>query len=144
DLTAEIGVAGGIDDIDLSVAPMHRGALGENGDAALFFEIVGIHRAFGDALVLAVGAGLLQQLVHESRFAMVDVRDDRDITQVHKSSWGRRGGVQSGGQIAARKRGARLCRTGHALRRNIVRNHSKTTNKSLKWAGMRKMLKRPE
>ena len=65
-----------------------RGRLGENGDAALVFEIVGIHGALGDALVVAEGAGLLEQLVDERGLAMVDVRDDRDISQFHGSAGG--------------------------------------------------------
>ena len=55
-LAAEVGVARRIDDVDLGVFPMHRGALGENGDAALALEIVGIHRPLDLALVVAVGA----------------------------------------------------------------------------------------
>ena len=40
DLAAEIGVAGGIDDVDARVLPDQRGDLGEDGDAALALEIV--------------------------------------------------------------------------------------------------------
>ena len=61
DLAAEIGVAGGVDDVDAGVLPVHRGRLGENGDAALALEIVGVHGALGHLLVVAEGAGLLQQ-----------------------------------------------------------------------------------
>ena len=60
-----------------------RGALGEDGDAALALEVVGIHGALGNLLVLAEGAGLLQQLVDQCRLAMVDVRDDRDVAKGH-------------------------------------------------------------
>ena len=45
DLAAEIGVAGGVDDVDAGVFPLHRGGLGQNGDAALALQIVGVHRA---------------------------------------------------------------------------------------------------
>ena len=62
DLAAEIGVAGRIDDIDARVFPGDRGRLRHDRDAALFFEIVGIHHAFGDALIFAEGAGLLEQI----------------------------------------------------------------------------------
>ena len=51
DLAAEVGVARGVDDVDLRVFVVDRGVLGENGDAALFFEFVGIHHALGDGLV---------------------------------------------------------------------------------------------
>ena len=81
DLAAEIGVARRVDDVDAGVLPDDRGRLGEDGDAALALEIVGIHGALGDALVLAEGAGLLQQPVDQGGLAMVDVGDDRDVAQ---------------------------------------------------------------
>ena len=40
DLTAEVGVAGRIDDVDSRIFPDQRGGLGEDGDAALALEIV--------------------------------------------------------------------------------------------------------
>ncbi len=43
DLAAEVGVAGGVDDIDLDALVAHRGVLGEDGDAALALEIARIH-----------------------------------------------------------------------------------------------------
>ena len=82
-LAAEIGVAGRVDDVDAHVLPGDRGGLGHDGDAALFFEIVGIHHALGDALVFAEGARLLEQAVDERGLAMVDVGDDGDIAQLH-------------------------------------------------------------
>ena len=89
DLAAEIGVAGGVDDVDAGVLPLHRGRLGQDGDAALALQIVGVHRALGDLLVVAEGAGLLQQTVDERGLAVVDVGDDGDVTKVHGSSSGR-------------------------------------------------------
>ena len=38
--------------------PHHRGALGQDGDAALALQVVAVHRAFGHLLVVAEGAGL--------------------------------------------------------------------------------------
>ena len=83
-LAAEISVARGIDDVDARALPEDGGHLGQDGDAALALEIVGIERALGDALVLAEGAGLLQQAVDQRGLAMVDVSDDGDIAQLHK------------------------------------------------------------
>ncbi|EGE56060.1 hypothetical protein RHECNPAF_750018 [Rhizobium etli CNPAF512] len=85
DFTAEVGVAGRVDDVDAGILPLDRGRLGENGDAALFFDVVGVHHAFHDALVLAERAGLFQKLVNESGLAMVNVRDDRDVAKCHMS-----------------------------------------------------------
>src|SRR6185437_13689231 len=86
DLAAEIGVAGSVDDVDAGVFPLHRGRLGQDGDAALALQIVGIHRALDHALVVAVGAGLLQQAIDQRGLAVVDVGDDGDVTKVHGSS----------------------------------------------------------
>jgi hypothetical protein len=77
-------VAGGVHDVDAGVLPDDRGRLGQDGDAALFFEVVRIHHALGDALVLAERARLLQELVDEGGLAMVDVGDDGDVAQLHR------------------------------------------------------------
>ena len=60
-----------------------RGGLGENGDAALALEIVGIHRALRHPLVFPEGAGLLQQPVNQGGLAMVDMGNDRDVAKGH-------------------------------------------------------------
>ena len=86
DLAAEVGVAWRVDDVDARALPHERGVLGENRDAALAFQIVGIHGALDDALVLAKRARLFQKLVDERRLAMVDVRDDRDVAELHGCS----------------------------------------------------------
>ena len=83
DLAAEVGVAGGVDDVDAGALPLDRGRLGQDGDAALALEVVGIHGAFDLALVLAVDARLLQQPVDQRGLAVVDVGDDGDIAKVH-------------------------------------------------------------
>jgi hypothetical protein len=86
DLAAEIGMAGRVDDIDAGVFPQHRGRLGQDGDTALALEVVGIHGALDHALVLAVGARLLQQPVDQRGLAVVDVGDDGDVAKIHASS----------------------------------------------------------
>ena len=69
DLGAEVGVAGGVDDIDgvsdavLRVLPLDGGVLRLDGDAFLALKIHGVHRALFDGLVLAEGATLLEQAV---------------------------------------------------------------------------------
>ena len=42
-----------------------------------------IHDPLGDPLILAEGAGLLEQAVHERRLAVIDVGDNGDIAQLH-------------------------------------------------------------
>src|SRR5450755_1887572 len=88
DLAAEIGMARGVDDVDAGVLPLHRRRLGQNGNAALALQIVGIHCALNLALVVAVDAGLLQQAVDQRGLAVVDVGDDGDVAEVHSSSSG--------------------------------------------------------
>ena len=56
DLAGEIGVAGGIDDVDLDALIVNGGVLGQDGDAALALQIVGVHHALGHLLVLAENA----------------------------------------------------------------------------------------
>ena len=81
----EIGMAGRIDDIDARFAsfPFDLSAFRQNRDPAFFFEVVRIHRALFNALVVAESARLAEKLVNKGGFAMIDVRDDGDITQRH-------------------------------------------------------------
>jgi len=79
DFSAEVGMAGGIDDIDFVVVVKEGGVFREDGDAALAFEIVGVHDAFGDDLIGAEDAGLAEHGVDECGFAVVDVGDDGDV-----------------------------------------------------------------
>ena len=88
DLATEVGVAGGVDDVDRhrlalggGSGVVHGGVLREDRDALLALELAGVHRALGDALGLVGGecAGLVQHRVDERGLAVVDVRDDRDV-----------------------------------------------------------------
>ena len=86
DLTTEIGVAGGVDDVDARVFPFDRSCLGQNGDATLALQIVAVHGAFRHGLVFPERAGLFEQLIHQGRLAVVHVSDDCDVAQVHERS----------------------------------------------------------
>jgi len=77
-------VAWGIDDIDAGFFPHHGCRFRENGDATFFFKIIGVHHAFGNTLVVAESSGLLEKTINQSCFTMVNVRDNRDITQIHE------------------------------------------------------------
>ena len=63
--------------------PDHRGALGQDGDAALALQVVAVERALGHLLVVAERAGLAQQLVDQGGLAVVDMGDDRDVANLH-------------------------------------------------------------
>ena len=89
DLAAEVGVAGGVDDVDRDRAVggvralvRDRRVLGEDRDALLALEVVRVHGALFHVLVRAEGAGLAQHGVDERRLAVVDVGDDRDVAEV--------------------------------------------------------------
>ena len=81
DLAAEVGVARGIDNVDLGVAVADGGVFGEDRDAALTLEVVRVHDAVDDLLIFAVHAALLEHFVDEGGLAVVDVGDDGYIAK---------------------------------------------------------------
>src|SRR5204863_915091 len=85
DLAAEIGMARRIDDVYPDVMPVDRGAFGQDRNAALAFQLVRIERPLGDLLVGAERAALLQQLIDQRRLAVIDMRDDRYIPDIHSA-----------------------------------------------------------
>ena len=81
-LTAEVGVAGRVDDVERHAVPHQGRVLGEDGDALLAFEIHRVEHPLGHFLVGAEDAGLLQQRVDQGGLPMIDVGDDRQVAQV--------------------------------------------------------------
>ena len=83
DLVRKVDVAGGVDEVELiglAVAGLvhHADGVGFDGDAAFAFEIhcvkhLGLHFALGER------AGEFEQAVREGGFAVIDVRDDREV-----------------------------------------------------------------
>src|SRR6185437_5732386 len=97
DFAAEVGVSGGVDDVDppffaARIGPADRGVLGKDGDAALALQVVAVHHAVGHGGAFRQGAGLLQKLVDQRGLAVVDVGDDRDVAEVLDGHWGTRNG----------------------------------------------------
>src|SRR3546814_7196121 len=70
-LTAEIGVAGRINDVYPRAVPFDAGALGKNRDPSFFFEVACVHGALFDAVLVAKGARLPKKLSHQRGFAMI-------------------------------------------------------------------------
>jgi len=76
---------GCVDDVDLDllirlfIVDGDGRVLGQDGNAALAFQIVGIQDALGDLLVAAKDVRLLEQAVDQRRLAVIDVRHDGDI-----------------------------------------------------------------
>ena len=93
DLAAEIGVAGGVDDVEgdavgAAVLGGHRavvfhgGVLGEDGDALLAFQIVGIHHTIRHFLTLVEHVGLLKHGIDQRGLAVIDVCHNRYISNI--------------------------------------------------------------
>ena len=85
DLAAEVGVAGGVDDVDGQVAVLHGRVLREDRDALLALEVAGVHDPVGDTRLLLVRgerALLVEHRVHQRGLAVVDVGDDGDVAKV--------------------------------------------------------------
>ena len=81
DLAAEIGVTRRVDNVDLRVAVAHGGVLGQDRDAALTLQIVGVHDALDDFLMLSICTALLEHFVDQRGLAVVNVGDDGDVSQ---------------------------------------------------------------
>ena len=76
----------GVDDVDLGVAIHHGRIFGQNGNAPLPFQVVAVENGgLGHlGLVVPKGVGLFKHGVHERCFAVVDVRDDSDVSDLHR------------------------------------------------------------
>ncbi len=81
-LTAEITVAGGVDDVDLHVLVVDAHVLAENGDAAFALQVVVVQQQVLHLLVRSEELALVQDLVHQCGLAVVDVCDDGDVAEV--------------------------------------------------------------
>ena len=79
-LAAEVGVTRGVHHIDLVVLVVDGGILGQDGDAALPLQIAGVHDPIHGGLILTIDTALLQHLVDQGGFAVVNVGDDCNIT----------------------------------------------------------------
>ena len=81
-LTAEIGVAGSVKDVDFDAVVVDSGILTGNGNASLTFDGAGVHDSVGNRLVLAEHAALTKQAVNQSCFAVVNVSNDGNVSNV--------------------------------------------------------------
>jgi hypothetical protein len=79
-------VPGRVDDIDSVIAPANSGVFGQNRNAALTLLIVRVHDTLGARHLPIQRTGLLQQAIHQRRFAMVYVSNNGNITKgFHRS-----------------------------------------------------------
>ncbi len=82
DFSAEIAVAGSVHDIDFRVVIKERRVFRQDGDAAFALEIVRVHHALHDDLIVAEDAALVEHGVHQRGFSVVHVCDDGDIANL--------------------------------------------------------------
>ena len=61
---------------------LHCGVLGEDGDALLALQIVGIHHTVRDFLTLVEHVGLGQHCVDQRGLAVIDVCHNRYISDI--------------------------------------------------------------
>ncbi len=99
-LAAEVRVTRGVDDVDVRAVVLDRAVLGQDGDTALFFDVVRVHHALGDLLVLAERAGLAEELVDQRGLAVVNVGNDGDVAK-------RAHGYELGNDVTRAKNGGR-------------------------------------
>ena len=105
-LAAEIGVAGRVDDVDLHALVGDGDVLGQDRDAALAFQVVGVENLLADQLRFAEPAALAQHAIDQPRLAVVDVGDDGDVADV-VATHGRRSPV---GWVCGRGKQLRITR----------------------------------
>lgn len=70
----------GVDDVDFVATPVHGAVFGEDGDTSFSFEFVVVHEEVANLLVVAEGFGGFEHFVDKSCLAVVDVRDNCDVT----------------------------------------------------------------
>src|SRR5687768_4527982 len=71
-----------IDNVDLIVAVADTGDLGEDRDALFALEIVAVHHTLVHVLVLSERTGLLENRVDQGCFAVINVRNDANVSDV--------------------------------------------------------------
>ena len=79
DFATEVRVSRSIDDVDLHAFPANAGVFREDRDASFALEVVRVHHALGNDLVVPKRSGLAEHVIDEGGFAVVDVGDDGDV-----------------------------------------------------------------
>ena len=84
-LSAEIGVAGRVDDVDLCPVVGNSCVLGQDRNAALTLEVSRVHDTLGHLLIIAEHAALMEQAIHKRCLAVVNVCNDGNISDIFSS-----------------------------------------------------------
>ncbi len=75
-------MAGRINNIDFNPFVGDRRVLSEDGNTSFALQLVGIEDERTNLLMLPKNPALFQQAVYKSRFSMIDMSDDSNITDV--------------------------------------------------------------
>ena len=81
-LATEIGVTGGVDNVDFNILVVNSGILRKDGDTTLTLKVAGVHNSVGCFLIFTVDTALTKHLVNKGCLAVVNVCDDRNISQI--------------------------------------------------------------
>ena len=81
-LTTEVGVTRSIENINLGSFPVDRHILRENGYTALTLQVIGVENLAAVILSVTEQFSCQHHLVHQSRFAMVDVCNNCNVSNV--------------------------------------------------------------
>ena len=82
DLATEIGVARGIDEINLHPPIVDGDVFGQDRDAALVFQIIGVENTLAHQLARTVLAALAKHAIDQGCFAVIDVSNDRQVANI--------------------------------------------------------------
>ena len=78
----EIGVAGGVDNVDFGALVVHGCVFCKNGNSPFTFDVVTVHHTVLNNFVCAENAVLLEQLVNHGGFAVVYVGNNCNVSDV--------------------------------------------------------------
>ena len=86
-LAAEIGVARSVYNVDFRVAVANGGVFGQDGNAALPLQVVGVHDPVYGLLILPIYTALLEHFVHQGGLAVVNMGNNGNISQFFVLQW---------------------------------------------------------
>ena len=82
-LSTEVAMARSIDDIDLYTLIYYRHILRKNSDTSFSLKVIIIQDKLSQLLLLTRLTRLIDHPVHKSRLSMIDVGDDRNVSDFH-------------------------------------------------------------
>jgi hypothetical protein len=75
-------VSGCIDNIYSVIIPLDGRVFGQDGNSPLTLLIVGVHDSFSPLAFSIQGTGLLKETINQGGFTVVNVGNNRDVTEI--------------------------------------------------------------